>query len=71
LAKCIRGEYPKLADLIKRRWDTLQAWSRKWASDGNDVYFGNLGIVGRMDNGTPVLLEGYTYLKENLEKSLT
>lgn len=71
IARCIRGEYPKLSELVKQPWDKLQAWSRKWASDGHDVYFGHLGNVGRLVNGKPVLNDGFLFLKENLESSLS
>jgi hypothetical protein len=71
LAKCIMGEYPKFKGLVGKPWIKITAWSRKWASDGVDLYYGNLGAVGEMRNGEPVLREEFSYLKESLEMSLS
>lgn len=72
MARCIRGEYPSFNSLIPHSWNKVVAWSRKWASDGTSLLYGNLGIVGELDaDRKPVLHEGFTYLKESLEKSLS
>lgn len=71
LAKCIRGEYPKFSELIVKPWAGVKAWSRKWASNGTLLYFGNLGAVGKIKGGEAVLDEGFLFLKESLMKSLS
>lgn len=71
IAKCICGEYPKFQEVLAAKEGKVVAWSRKWATDCVNVYFGNLGTVGRIENGVPVLTEGFLFLKESLEKSLS
>lgn len=72
IAKCIKGEYPKFHDLFGKPWVRMMAWSRKWASDGIDLYYGNLGRVGTInDKGEPTLDHEHSFLKESLEKSLS
>lgn len=71
LAACIKGEYPKFKELIVKQWKVTTAWSRKWASDSNLLYFGNLGEVGSIVKGQPVLKDEFIFLKESLEKSLS
>lgn len=72
LSKCIRGEYPAFKELNAKPWGgRLIAWSRKWASNGLRVYYGNLGAVGELRNGEVVLDEEYSFLKESLQKSMS
>lgn len=71
IAKCIRGEYPKFKDVIKNQNKQVMAWSRKWATDGKNVLFGQLGTVGTMEKGVPTLSEGFLFLKESLSASIT
>lgn len=72
LARCIKGEYPKLSQLLKKPHKAITvAWSRKWASDGKQLFFGHLGVVGEMKDDSPVLADEFSFLKESLEKSLS
>lgn len=68
LAACILGKYPTITSLLAKLPRVVVGWSRRWALCQDELYFTNLGCVGRVENGKPKLFADFVFLKESLHQ---
>lgn len=64
IARCIKGTYPRLQDVVKQRG--LVAWSREWAVENGLLHYKHYGVVGKLGGNVATLSGKYHYLYESL-----
>jgi hypothetical protein len=67
VASCIKGEYPTI-DEIQRDMNGKGAFSRRFAINGEDLYYRTRGVVGKLYGNNPQVFDKHFFLREVLEE---
>jgi hypothetical protein len=64
---CVKGDYPTI-DQIQADMGGVGAFSRRFAINGEDLYYRTRGVVGKLYGNTPTVFDKHFFLREVLEE---